>query len=83
MNEHLEQDGAAVEALLRQSRWTGGPVFTGALPVIPERDALPTAAADFAYAIVAVPGTPTVFYACGQDSAGDWEWVELGSGSTV
>lgn len=79
----MPQDSERLEAQLRQSPWTNGPVFTGGLPQVPSRDALPAASLDYAGRLVYIPGTPSEMYAGMVDSAGDPEWVLVATGTTI
>ncbi len=62
------------------SLWTAGPE-RGGLPKVPSREALPTASADFAWALVVVEGAPDEVYICLRDSLGAWEWVLIATGT--
>lgn len=64
---------------LERTPWVA-PVW-GGLPKVPTREALPTAAAEFGYRLVVIPGTPSVAYLCLQDAAGAWEWSQVATGT--
>ncbi len=66
---------------LGQNRWAGGPIVRGDLPQYPFVSVLPTASSSYAYATVALAGTPDHVYICLKDDGGTWRWVEMSNQS--
>ena len=66
---------------LNRDRWAGTVIMRGLLPVVPLRDALPTASHDYDGCLVRIPGTPSVLYFGAVDGTGAPEWVQVASGT--
>ncbi|MFA7296270.1 MAG: hypothetical protein WC211_03665 [Dehalococcoidia bacterium] len=77
----LEAEIDQLRTLVRGNQFTGPPVFNGGLPRVPSREALPTASADYRYALVVIAGTPDVLYVCLRNALAAWEWVQVATGT--
>lgn len=65
---------------MRDDRWAGAPVLRDTLPVMPKVLALPTASVEYAYALVALVGTPDISYQCLRSAGGAWGWRIMATG---
>ena len=82
MNEpRSEFDPDPIGDALSRDRWAGLVALRGLLPIVPNRDALPTASHDYDGALVLVPGTPSTLYFGAVDGSGDPEWVVVAAGT--
>jgi len=57
-----------------------GSVLRGGLPRVPVRESLPTASEEYAYRMVAIPGTPDVVFVCLRNAGGTWGWRTAATG---
>ena len=73
------EDPGYYSGLLERDRFAGN-VLRGGLPVVPSREALPTASVELAYSLLAVRGEPAVLYVCLRDEEGAWGWETAATG---
>ena len=82
--ESLRERVDELESLLDHDEWAGRVVRRGGYPRIPVEDALPTAAEEFAYAMLTLRGdgatTPDIAYICLRDASGVWDWRTAATG---
>jgi hypothetical protein len=76
----LDERLSAIEAVLQADGWAGRVMLRGGLPRSPVLDALPTAADQYAYAIVTLRGTPDITYCCLRSAAAVWDWRIVATG---
>ena len=76
----LDERVSAIEKLLNDDTWAGRVIWRGGYPRVPVVDALPTADANYAYALLTLLGTPDATYACLRDAAAAWGWRIVATG---